>query len=196
MPISEITFKDPEYPRLLSNRLQIEAPPFISYLGNINLLNYSNAWAIIGSIDYPEEYKTIYLEFIEFLASNQIVVISGFHSPIEKIGLTVLSEKGGLVIHVLARSLYKYRIPKISRKLNQENKYLWLSTTMPSVHRTSIKLTNRRNVIACSLSENVLVLSQNPKSKTMNLAKQMKELGCNVFQLSQNKCHLFEDVLF
>ncbi len=195
MSIQEITINDPEYPFVLHNRLQTETPPFLSFLGNVNLLNHlGNAWSIIGSTDYPEELIPKYIEFIEFLASNNIVVVSGFHSPIEKLGLSTLIAKGGQVIHVLARSLYKYRIPKQMKKPNQENKILWISSTMPSVHRTCLKLTYKRNTIACSLSEKTLVLSKNSKSKTIQLAKYMKEVGCKVFQISQTPEYLFEEM--
>lgn len=193
MSIFEATLNDKEYPRILIDRLQTEAPAFVSYKGNTWIIDHlAGSWAVLGSLGFEDQQKMLmYRQFIEFLAKNQILVVSGFHSPIEKNALQIIANCSGRAIQIQARSLYKMRMLKYLKGIYEKGNMLLISCTSPSAHRPSLELTRKRNIIACALAENVLVLSQNPKSKTIQLAKQLIEAGRNVYTIGSNTTELF-----
>ena len=81
-----------------------------SYLGNPELLDRYLV-AFFASRETPEDVAKRACQWAEMICQTDKVVISGFHSPLEKQVLQVLLEHKHPVILALGRSIYK-RIPK------------------------------------------------------------------------------------
>lgn len=81
-----------------------------SYLGNEQLLDQSLV-AFFASRETPDDVAQRALRWAEMICQTDKVVISGFHSPLEKEVLNVLLEHKHPVILALGRSVYK-RVPQ------------------------------------------------------------------------------------
>ena len=81
-----------------------------SYLGNPELLDRYLV-AFFASRETPEDVAKRACQWVEMICQTDKVVISGFHSPVEKEVLRILLEHKHPVVLVLGRALYK-RIPK------------------------------------------------------------------------------------
>ena len=81
-----------------------------SYLGNPELLDRYLV-AFFASRETPEDVAKRACQWAEMICQTDKVVISGFHSPVEKEVLRILLEHKHPVVLVLGRALYK-RIPK------------------------------------------------------------------------------------
>ena len=79
------------------------------YLGNEDLLDRYLV-AFLASCEYSEEVAQRAIQWAEEICQTEKVVISGFHSPLEKEVLYILLEYKHPVIVALGRALYK-RVP-------------------------------------------------------------------------------------
>ena len=81
-----------------------------SYLGNPELLDRYLV-AFFASRETPEDVAKRACQWAETICQTDKVVISGFHSPVEKEVLRILLEHKHPVVLALGRSVYK-RVPK------------------------------------------------------------------------------------
>lgn len=81
-----------------------------SYLGNPELLDRYLV-AFFASRETPEDVAKRACQWAEMICQTDKVVISGFHSPVEKEVLRILLEHKHPVVLALGRSVYK-RVPK------------------------------------------------------------------------------------
>ena len=79
------------------------------YLGNEDLLDRYLV-ALFASREYSEEVAQRAVQWAEEICQTDKVVISGFHSPLEKEVLRILLEHKHPVVVALGRALYK-RVP-------------------------------------------------------------------------------------
>ena len=115
-----------------------------TYLGNKELLNRwkigffasrkISSSAILPTLDWA----------VEISKRADVVVVSGFHSRLEKDVLKFLLQgKCGIII-VLARSMYR-KLPKIYDTVMKENRLLIISLEKETVTRVSERTAHKRN---------------------------------------------------
>ena len=115
-----------------------------TYLGNKELLNRwkigflasrkISSSAILPTLDWA----------VEINKRADVVVVSGFHSRLEKDVLKFLLQgKCGIII-VLARSMYR-KLPKIYNTVMKENRLLIISLEKETVTRVSERTAHKRN---------------------------------------------------
>jgi len=115
-----------------------------TYLGNKELLNRwkigflasrkISSSAILPTLDWA----------VEINKRADVVVVSGFHSRLEKDVLKFLLQgKCGIII-VLARSMYR-KLPKIYDTVMKENRLLIISLEKETVTRVSERTAHKRN---------------------------------------------------
>ena len=102
------------------------------YLGNTSLLDRYLV-AFFASREYSEEVAQRAVQWAEEICQTDKVVISGFHSPLEKKVLQVLLEHKQPVILALGRSIYK-RVPKEYVQHLEEGRMLIVNITNFSRH--------------------------------------------------------------
>ena len=115
-----------------------------TYLGNKELFNRwkigflasrkISSSAILPTLDWA----------VEISKRADVVVVSGFHSRLEKDVLKFLLQgKCGIII-VLARSMYR-KLPKIYDTVMKENRLLIISLEKETVTRVSERTAHKRN---------------------------------------------------
>ena len=121
------------------------------YLGNEDLLDRYLV-AFFASRASTEEIAERALRWAEEICQTDKVVISGFHSPLEKEVLRVLIEHMHPVIVALGRALYKRVPPNLQQAFN-EDRLLFVSFRGYSRH--SWKSSEIRNWKAAGLADEV-----------------------------------------
>lgn len=169
-----ITYNDPKYPALLRNIY--DPPPFISYLGNIDLLS-KNICAIVGSRNASFHGLRFAEILSEDLSKNDIVVASGLAH-----GIDAAAHEGAHpnTIAVIAGGIDQI-YPSDHRKLYEaiskdgliiaENKI----GSKPSPHCFP-----KRNRIIAGISKVTLVIEAAIKSGSLITARAAMEMGREV----------------
>ena len=121
------------------------------YLGNTSLLDRYLV-AFFASRSSTAEIAERALRWAEDICQTDKVVISGFHSPLEKEVLRVLLEHKHPVIIALGRALYK-RVPSNLQTAFDEGRLLFVSFRGYSRH--SWKSSEIRNWKAAGLADEV-----------------------------------------
>ena len=111
---------------------------FMSSLGNTDLLE-RHLVAFFASCSVTSEAESRCIAWAESICNTDTVVISGFHSPLEKKILNILLEHKHPVALFLGRAMYK-RIPAEYQKAIDEGRMLIDSTTM-DVYAKALRLT-------------------------------------------------------
>jgi len=126
MKACQIRQNDDQYPARLAQRLGNLAPASISVAGNLEILKYTGI-GLISSIQCPGSIIINTFDVIRRLRDERIVMIGGFHSPIERECLDLLLRGSQPVILCPARSLRNLRIGEAARKALAEGRLLVLS---------------------------------------------------------------------
>lgn len=121
------------------------------YLGNTSLLDRYLV-AFFASRSSTAEIAERALRWAEDICQTEKVVISGFHSPLEKEVLRILLEHKHPVIVALGRALYK-RVPPNLQQAFDEGRLLFVSFCGYSRH--SSKSSEIRNWKAAGLADEV-----------------------------------------
>ena len=122
-----------------------------SYLGNPELLDRYLV-AFFASRETPEDVAKRACQWAEMICQTDKVVISGFHSPLEKEVLRILLEHKHPVVVALGRALYK-RVPPNLQQAFDEGRLLFVSFRGYSRHST--KSSEIRNWKAASMADEV-----------------------------------------
>ena len=93
------------------------------HLGNEILLD-RHLVAFFASREYSEEVAQRAMQWAEEICQTDKVVISGFHSPLEKEVLRVLLEHKHPVVVALGRALYKRVPPNLQQAFDEGDCYL------------------------------------------------------------------------
>ena len=135
------------------------------YLGNTSLLDRYLV-AFFASRSSTAEIAERALRWAEDICQTDKVVISGFHSPLEKEVLRVLIEHKHPVIIALGRALYK-RVPSNLQTAFDEGRLLFVSFRGYSRH--SWKSSEIRNWKAAGLADEVYFTPFNQASSLSTL---------------------------
>ena len=119
--------------------------------GNRDLLNRYLV-AFFASRTSPPESIELARKWAYEIAQTDKVVISGFHSPIEREVLDVLLKEGRCVVITLGRSLY-HRIPTHLQIAYNENRVLFVS--FRSYSRPSFLNSQLRNWLTADLASEI-----------------------------------------
>ena len=135
------------------------------YLGNEELLD-SYIVAFFASRDSSEEVAQRAIQWAKSICQTDKVVISGFHSPLEKQVLDILLEHKHPVIIALGRALYK-KIPPHLQTAFDEGRLLFIS--FRGYCRHSWKSAEIRNWKAAGMADEIFFTPINNKSSLSTL---------------------------
>ena len=140
-----------------------------SLLGNENLLkrkkigyfssNTIASQSVLPTLDWAAEVAK----------REDIAIVSGFHSEMEREVLDFLIRGQCGIICVLARSIYK-KIPDRFREAYMAGRVLFISPCKTSAVRTSRHLCQRRNEYVASICNELVFSSLSPLSSLYPLA--------------------------
>lgn len=138
---------------------------FMDLSGNKELLDRELV-AFFASRTAPSEALTLAIRWAHEIAHSHKVVISGFHSPIERAVLAVLLAEGCSVVVALGRSLYRKIPPHLNAAYN-DNRILFISFRAHS--RSSFSSSQLRNWLTANLAHEIIFAPFLPTSQLATL---------------------------
>lgn len=133
------------------------------YLGNRELLKKHkvgflasrkiSTLAVLPTLDWASEIAK----------REDVVVVSGFHSPLERDVLNFLLRGSCGIIVVLARGMYK-EVPELFSDAFETHRVLFISNEPDTVLRVSQRGASRRNEYIASIVDSIVFPAMHPQS--------------------------------
>jgi predicted Rossmann fold nucleotide-binding protein DprA/Smf involved in DNA uptake len=149
------------WPQQLCEKLGTAAPYRLSVIGTAQILR-NHKVGLFCSVRCPGNGNLKACEALRKLGEEDVTVISGFHSPVEKECLRILLEGKHPVIVCPARALPRMRIPASWKPALEEGRLLILSRFERSPRRADKDTARRRNELVAALSDEVLIIHAEP----------------------------------
>lgn len=163
--VAHIHNASPEYPAMLRRYLGNDAPDALWALGNLGFLR-QRAVALFCSVKCPGDLILKTYDLARALRDKEVMVMGGFHSPMEKECLELLLRGKQPVIACHARRLSHNRLPsKLIDPLNA-GRLLMISPFDEKVSRATADTASTRNEFVAALADRVFVAYAAPGSKT------------------------------
>ncbi|OGG55585.1 MAG: hypothetical protein A3F84_20640 [Candidatus Handelsmanbacteria bacterium RIFCSPLOWO2_12_FULL_64_10] len=153
------------YPTILLDRLGDAAPSCLHAMGDAAILR-NRLLGLVCSIQCPGSIVIQTLDAVRALRDAGVVVIGGFHSPMERECFDILLRGDQPVILCPARGLAGLRIGQTARRALDEGRLLALSPFDKSVRRTTATQAVRRNDLVAALAYAVWAPHAAPGGKT------------------------------
>ena len=169
MQIVTISAGDSDYPLRIRDRLGSDAPNSFATIGAAALLKQP-LLALLCSVRCPGSAIVEAYEATKKVAQSEWVVVSGFHSPMEKECLRILLRAKHPVVVCVARTLENMRIPAEWREHIDASRMLLLSPFIKKYRRNTTTMAQTRNLVVSALAEKMWIPYAAPGSKTELLA--------------------------
>ena len=114
----------------------------------------------------------------EIAKREDVAIVSGFHSKMEREVLDILFKGRCGIICVLARPIYKV-IPDKYRKAYAQDRVLFISHNTTKSTMTSRHLCQKRNEYIASISDELVFSSLTPESSLFPLTKSKPQIKLN-----------------
>ncbi len=171
---------DSAYPTIRADRLPIPAPPVVYMLGDPGILP-NPLLGLICSIQCPGSIVIKTFDLIRRLRDEGVVMIGGFHSPMERECLDLLLRGAQPVILCPPRRLRNLRIGKAARKALSEGRLLVLSFFGDEVRRATASQALLRNDMVAALAGAIFVPHASKNGKTWTAVCKALGYGQKVF---------------
>jgi len=153
-----------------------KAPNFLYLRGNPAILDCKKL-AFFCSKKCPGEIITATYDIMKNIRNQGIVVISGFHSPMEQECLRICLKKEQPTIMIPARSIENMRLSSDLKAALNNERLLILSPFSKRQKRMTAQNALKRNYFATVIADMVFIAHASPGSKT--------EAFCNVIKTWQ-----------
>jgi predicted Rossmann fold nucleotide-binding protein DprA/Smf involved in DNA uptake len=174
--VTGIEKAEARYPSVLRKYLGDRAPERIFALGDLDILRQKTL-ALFCSVTCPGNLVLQTLDLARQLRDSGIVVISGFHSPMEKECLSLLWGGKPPIIWCPAKRLTVNRPPKEYAEPISEGRLLMLSPFGEKVKRARQDIARFRNEFAAALADGIFVVYAAPGGKIENFCKKVLGWG-------------------
>jgi len=171
----------PDYPGLA-------APDRIQVLGEAAVLDLP-LLGVFCSIKCPGSLILQAYDAAVGLREQEICMISGFHSPLEKELLAVFLKGRPKIVHFLARNLDNIRLLSEQRKAIEAGRLVLLSATASSQRRSTEKIAQERNLLVGALAQDILIIHAEPGGHVENACQEFIRWGKCVYTL-ENEANL------
>jgi predicted Rossmann fold nucleotide-binding protein DprA/Smf involved in DNA uptake len=175
LEIRTILQDDRNYPSLLKDRLGSAAPEAIYALGNLSILK-NKMVGLICSVKCPGSIVLKTFDLIRKLRDAGVVMIGGFHSPMEKDCLDLLLGGPQPVVICMPKRLQNIHLGP-ARQAFSEGRLLVISRFGEDVRQASAKQAMERNDLVAALSQIVFVPHASPNGKTWTVVKRAFDRG-------------------
>ena len=180
MVIKTIDRSESRYPSVLKKYLGDQAPECIFSLGNLDILRQKTL-AFFCSVRCPGDLILQTYDLARQLRDAGIVIISGFHSPMEKECLSLLLRGTQPVIWCPAKRLTVNRLPKEYAEPISEGRLLMLSPFGERIKRARQDIARIRNEFAGALADRIFVAYAAPGGKTESFCQKVLGWGKPLF---------------
>jgi predicted Rossmann fold nucleotide-binding protein DprA/Smf involved in DNA uptake len=173
--IRTILQTDRDYPAQLKDRLGSEAPEVLYARGDLSILQ-NGMVSLICSVQCPGSIVLKTFDFIRKLRDEGVVMIGGFHSPMEKDCLELLLRGPQPVVICMPKRLQNIHLGS-ARQAFSEDRLLVISRFGDDVRQASAKQAMERNDLVAALSQVVLVPHASPNGKTWEIVRRAFDRG-------------------
>ena len=164
---------DRKWPLQLASRNDV----FLDVVGNISLLSCSLT-AIFCSSRCSGDAILKATKWIGDLAEDpNRVIIGGFHSAMEKGFLEILLDGNCRICLCPARSLARYRIPRVFKSAIETGRLAIVSSLQPAIRSNSSSSSQQRNQLVADLAEHIVVTHAAEGSRTEEFALSLLQNG-------------------
>jgi predicted Rossmann fold nucleotide-binding protein DprA/Smf involved in DNA uptake len=170
--VQRIQQNDRAYPTVLLNRLAEAAPPVIHLIGDSGIL-HNHLMGLLCSVQCPGSIILHAFDAIRALRDSGVVVVGGFHSPMERECLLILLRGSQPIIICPARDISNMRVPSEWQSAIHQDRLLLLSAFNEKEKRVTSALAERRNRFVAAIANKVFVPYASPKSKTEKLCREV-----------------------
>jgi predicted Rossmann fold nucleotide-binding protein DprA/Smf involved in DNA uptake len=182
MDLRTLSIGQEQYPESLLSRIDKKMPPTLWYWGDESLINRRKL-GIVCSVKCPGNIIMQASTLMKNLPAENLVVVSGFHSPLEKECMRILGRRRIAMICILGRSLIGACISAEWKTLVEEERLLLVSSFDKQYNRLTQSLSEKRNELVAALADELWILHASPGSRTESLALNMTRSGKDVFTL-------------
>ncbi len=176
----------PGFPALPKNYLGSQTPKSLAFLGNGDILKQKKL-ALICSVKCPGDLILQTFDFMQALRESEVVVASGFHSPMEKECLRILLKGSQPILISLPRSIENMRMPDHYRKPLASGRLLIMSCLPEGQKRITTETALINNRFFAALSDAVFVPYAAPGGKTDALCRQLAAQGKKLITLQHSE---------
>lgn len=185
MNVHRIIQGDSDYPSVLQDRLGNDAPACLYAMGEVSILR-RRLLGMVCSIQCPGSIVIKTLDAVRALRDVGVVVIGGFHSPMENECLDILLRGKQPVILCPARILAGLRLAQGARQALKEGRLLIISPFADSVRRTTAAQAVQRNNLVAAIADALWVPHAAPGGKTWKTVHSALEQRQPVFTFDGN----------
>jgi len=171
-----ITQADGIFPLALKQFLGENAPECVFAIGNLDILRHKTL-ALFCSVKCPGNLILQTYDLARELRDGGIAVIGGFHSPIERVCLSLLLKGKQPVIWSPAKRLTGNRLPKEYAAPISDGRLLMVSPFGERIKRARQDIARFRNEFAAALADMVFVIHAAPGGKTESFCQKVREWG-------------------
>lgn len=139
--------------------------------------------ALFCSVRCPGNIILETFELFKKIKNDNITMIGGFHSPMEKECLNILLRNKQPVIYCPARCIKKMRIPKEFKKLIDEGRLLIISPFNDKHNRATVKTTTLRNQFVAAIADYIFVAYAEAGGKIEHLCREIISWGKHIYTL-------------
>jgi len=173
MKVEKLTSGDLLYPTALFIKSE---QPILSYIGNLEILRQP-LLGVFCSVKCPASLILKAHDLAKELADDKQGVVSGFQAPVEKEMLTMLLRGNGNLVICPARGLDGMRVPVAWQAGIESGRLLVISAFAANIKRPNAAMASQRNLFACALASEVLIIHAEDGSKIKALYGIMQSNG-------------------
>lgn len=172
---------DTEYPSRLRERLGDRAPNTLFVCGNLALLSQHKT-ALFCSTNCPTHTPRRARDLAQKLTDDAVMVISGFHSPVEKECLQILLQGTQPIIICLLRALTETtRIPAEWQPALDSSRLLLISC-FEKPRRPDKETARKRNELVAALADEILIVHAEPGGGVERIAASAQRWGISIYK--------------
>lgn len=179
MEITSILKNDRDYPALVKNRLDSAAPEALYARGDLSILQ-NRMVGLICSVQCPGSIILKTFDLIRKLRDEGIVMVGGFHSPMEKDCLDLLLRGPQPLVICMPKRLRRVHLSPALRHALSEGRLLLISRFGDEIRSATAQRARERNDLVAALSQVVLVPYASPGGKTWDIVRSALDRGQRV----------------
>jgi predicted Rossmann fold nucleotide-binding protein DprA/Smf involved in DNA uptake len=164
------------WPAHLNDRLEAAAPAELWAVGKHELLARRKI-GLFCSVACPVDLLQTAAGVVHGLRNHDVVVASGFHSPVEKECLRMLLEDHVPTLVGFARGLKNIRVPSAWRRPLKEGRLVVVSAFDDLPRSPTPKSARLRNELIAAMSDEVLILHAAPGGNIARLTEKIDRWG-------------------
>ena len=181
--IQTISRRASTFPPALRDRLGKSAIEKLYIIGDATILKQS-AVAFVCSVKCPGSVVIHTFDAIRELRDAGVVVVGGFHSPMEQECLEFLLRGKQPVIMSPAKGLSRPRLSTTQRSAIEDGRLTLVSIFSQTETRTNKKQSQSRNEFVAALSASVLIPHASPGGNAELIARKVLERGQPLYTIS------------